>query len=304
MTARAAAIIRPVVHKLLLQLFAASLAASVAPVAARADALDSGFWDSPWGKVKFEKEGSRFVGRLTDTGKACGLIRGDEVLRGQVEEELFTGEARVCYPGKCAEAEWALALALGAKSPARWLGGVIEPARGCAASPKGAFRLERAKVVSTAAMMDSNPVGKFRSKEAENSFTEARAARGAFDLRGALKALKQADAKEPDHPDVLLEMSDVYRQLKEPEKAREVLVKVAKKDKRYGNYNLACLEAQLGHREAALLHLNQAVAAGWAQYEATLGDPDLEPLRGTPEFETALAKIQKNADRERRGQKR
>lgn len=200
MTARPAAIIRPVVRKLLLQCLAACLAASLSP-AAWADALDSGFWDSPWGKVKFEKEGGKYVGRLTETGKVCGLIKGDEVVRGQVEEELFTGEALVCFPGKCGSDSWALALALGTKSPARWLGGVIEPARGCSASPKGAFKLERPKTAPIAVATPA--VGKFKSKDAEELFIEARAARGSFDLRSALKSLKLADAKEPDHPDIL-----------------------------------------------------------------------------------------------------
>ncbi|MGC4114302.1 MAG: tetratricopeptide repeat protein [Myxococcales bacterium] len=182
---------------------------------------------------------------------------------------------------------------------------MLEPTRDCASSPKGAFKLERPKAAPTPAVVIAPPpAGKFKSKEAEDFFTEARSARGAFDLRSALKALKLADAKEPDHPDVLLEMSDVYRQLKETEKAIEILNRLAKKEKRYGNYNLACLEAQTGRRESAILHLNLAAAAGWSFYDETLGDPDLESLRGTPEFEAVLAKVQKNAERERRSPKR
>ncbi len=289
-------------RKLLLQSLAACLAVSMAPLS-RAEALESGLWDSPWGKIRFERDGGKLVGKLADPGKVCGLSRGDEVLRGQLEDDLFTGEARVCFPGKCASEEWALALALGTRSPPRWLGGLVEPARGCAASPRGAFKLERPKPTLVAALPVSS-VGKFRSRDAEDYFTEARAARGAFDLRGALRALKLADAKEPDHPDVLLEMSDVYRQLKETEKAREVLLKVARKDKRFGNYNLACLEVQVGRRDAALFHLKEAVGAGWSYYEETLAYRDLEPLHGTPEFETLLARIQRNAERERRGPKK
>jgi len=76
-----------------------------------------------------------------------------------------------------------------------------------------------------------------------------------------------------------------------------VLAKVARKDRKFGNYNLACLEAQAGNRQQALSYLEKAVHAGWAYHEETLADRDLEPLHGLPEFEALLAKVQRNAER-------
>lgn len=289
-------------RKLLLELLAVSLAASAAP-AAWADALDSGLWDTSWGKVRFEKEGGKYVGRLTDSGKVCGFSKGDEVLRGQVEDELFTGEGRVCYPAKCAEPEWSLALALSARSPARWIGGVLEPSRGCSASPKGAIKLERPK--ATAPTSSPSVVNvRYKSKETESLVNDALAARMEMDLRTALRALKAAEQKEPDHPYVLELMSDIYRQQKDFDQAKACLARLAKRDPIGGFYNLACMEAQYGSREQAVRYLEKSVAAGWSQVEAAEKDADLAPVRATAGWEQLRQKMIRNAEREKKSPKK
>jgi tetratricopeptide (TPR) repeat protein len=49
-------------------------------------------------------------------------------------------------------------------------------------------------------------------------------------------------------------------------------------------YNLACAESRLGRTEAALRHLRQSVETD-AQYKKNaLADPDLDAIRGDPEF--------------------
>ncbi len=57
------------------------------------------------------------------------------------------------------------------------------------------------------------------------------------------------------------------------------------------HYNYACCLARLGHLPEALAALARAVEKGFTEAEATAKDPDLEPLRGKPEFEALLAKM-------------
>ncbi len=57
------------------------------------------------------------------------------------------------------------------------------------------------------------------------------------------------------------------------------------------HYNYACCLARLGKAPEALAALTRAVEKGFSEAEATAKDPDLEPLRGKPEFEALLAKM-------------
>jgi hypothetical protein len=72
----------------------------------------------------------------------------------------------------------------------------------------------------------------------------------------------------------------------DPERARQILAEGldAHPESASLHYNLACLEAIQGHRDAALTSLRRAIelmpeAAGWAR-----DDEDLESLRHDPEF--------------------
>ncbi len=57
-----------------------------------------------------------------------------------------------------------------------------------------------------------------------------------------------------------------------------------------GQYNLACFSAVRGDREKAMTYLQRAVALGFAN-EIVTKDPDLESLRGRPEFEAIVAEV-------------
>jgi tetratricopeptide (TPR) repeat protein len=49
-------------------------------------------------------------------------------------------------------------------------------------------------------------------------------------------------------------------------------------------YNLACFEARLGRLDAAMEHLQEAIAAKPEAREWAAGDEDLDPLRERPDF--------------------
>ncbi len=54
------------------------------------------------------------------------------------------------------------------------------------------------------------------------------------------------------------------------------------------NYNLMALYSLRDQTDLALVHLEKALANGFANYDAIRFDPDLANLRGEPEFRTTL----------------
>ena len=273
------------------------LAALAAPWPSRAaETIDSGLWDSPYGRIKFRREGNQWVASLAESGRICGLSKDEDVLRGKIEDDQFTGEARVCFPTSCAKPEWALALAVVAKAPPRWIGGVVEPKRGCPASPKGALKVEMRPKSTAIKQMVSQPP-KFKSPEVESLFNRARDDIRDADFVSAANKLRQALGMERDNVDLLLKLAAVYRVQKKPQDAYDTLMLVVPKDKKLGYYYLASLEAERHKTKSALDFLDKAVTAGWSFDEETMDDSDLEPLRDRPEFKELMARAQKNAER-------
>ena len=63
-------------------------------------------------------------------------------------------------------------------------------------------------------------------------------------------------------------------------------------------YNLGCLSVLRGDRAAALDWLGRAVAHGYSHWDVMAKDSDLKPLRGSPAFESLVARSKANADKE------
>ena len=61
-------------------------------------------------------------------------------------------------------------------------------------------------------------------------------------------------------------------------------------------YDRACYHALFGRRDEAIRELRRAVEVGFNQYFAISRDPDMDSLRGDPEFEAILAEIKRRAE--------
>jgi tetratricopeptide (TPR) repeat protein len=60
-------------------------------------------------------------------------------------------------------------------------------------------------------------------------------------------------------------------------------------------YNLACLYLNCNTPDRGMEHLRRAVAKGFRDIEAFRRDPDLNPLRGTPEFEELIKELESSS---------
>jgi TolB-like protein len=56
-------------------------------------------------------------------------------------------------------------------------------------------------------------------------------------------------------------------------------------------YNLVCVYLQCHEQERGLEHLRRAIGKGFRSIESFRSDPDLDPLRGTPEFEELMKEL-------------
>ena len=62
-------------------------------------------------------------------------------------------------------------------------------------------------------------------------------------------------------------------------------------EKPTAHYNAACCHSQLGAEELALQQLFLAVENGFDDYETLLQDPDLAPVRQSPQFQSLAARL-------------
>jgi len=49
-------------------------------------------------------------------------------------------------------------------------------------------------------------------------------------------------------------------------------------------YNTACFYARIGEKRLAVDTLKNAISAGFGEYEWIVRDPDLDSIRGEPEY--------------------
>jgi hypothetical protein len=58
------------------------------------------------------------------------------------------------------------------------------------------------------------------------------------------------------------------------------------------HYNMACAYAQLGNLDEAVAALQVAFENGFDNFATVKQDPDLNPIKGTPAFETLMDKYE------------
>lgn len=107
-------------------------------------------------------------------------------------------------------------------------------------------------------------------------------------LEQAAEAYRRAAETTPENGARRMALGSVLRALGRDAEAAEHLARARALIPQDDHYNLACLEAIAGDVDAALDHLEKAVAWDATRREWAARDPDLVPLRGHPRFEAII----------------
>jgi len=286
----------------------AASSAFAAPLLARAESVFEGQWEGPFGRMKVEKSGDTFVGRLSEPGKACGWARGTEILRGHLDDEFFTGELRLCYAPACHADEWVFAMATSLKGPERITGAVGTTPHGCVnQNLRGAhgFTLSRPKPADTSPAPlppPSTPTAKISMKpEAKKLFDEGVVYFGNSQFERALKKLKQAEDIDPRNPAILENIGTIYKMRNDLAQARSYYQQAIHADKTDGqiHYNLACVLALEGKTSQAMETLRTAIRYGFDDFKSLETDSDLASLRDVQGFDDIKRGAERNRNRGR-----
>lgn len=113
----------------------------------------------------------------------------------------------------------------------------------------------------------------------------------------AESALEETVRLLPEDPLVMSLHGVLYASTGRNEQALDCMMKACANPKSFGHahhnyYQIACILALLGRREAALEWLERSVGTGFACWPFFLKDPCLANLRGMPEFELLLSSLQ------------
>lgn len=102
--------------------------------------------------------------------------------------------------------------------------------------------------------------------------------------------------REPAYADVVEILGGLYTRqgrIAEGLKMDRKLVRL-QPENATARYNLACSLALLKRHADALRELSHAVQLGYRDFDWMLQDPDLEPLKAHPDFQTLLAKLKQS----------
>ena len=261
-----------------------------------------GRWVTPAGLVEVQKVQSGYKGILAEPAKNCPeLSPGMEVLHGELLDDTFSGELRLCLEGTaCTVKESYLSALLVVDANSERMSGAVE--RGVEACHarlpgKGGVALHKASARGAAprpAPKPAPPADPQKVARAQEIMRDAAQYMVEGSFEKARQRFEEALAIVP-LPEIYNGIGVTYvarRQLKEALVAYKQAVEL---DPNFGDsyYNMACLYAGDGKPDLALKYLGLSVKNGYAQLEAMEEDHDLDGLRQDPRFQ----KIMKDANR-------
>jgi hypothetical protein len=275
-------------------------AAGLAASARAAEGLE-GTWDTPLGRVRIDQAQGGYLGRLLENAPVCRFLRGEEVLRGKILDDVFAGELRVCYPEACGLPEgWLLALAARVEDGARLVGA----AAGGSGCPNRVYKGQPFAFLRRAEPDRVSPGGPRRGgvqASAQALFNEGRAFAAAGNWERARRSLERAERIDPGNPLILNLIGITYYGRNEIEEAQRYYLWAIKRDPTFvdAHYNLACALARQGRSRGALTSLRRAVDLGFAAAGSLEADPDLASIRAEPAYLESLRIARANAARAR-----
>ena len=276
-----------------------------------AESLD-GVWDTPIGKVRIDQTRDGLVGKLAEVSPRCpSFAKGADVLRGNLVDDIFTGELRSCFHPKCKTRDaWTFAMAAKV-GQGDDLAGAVTELKGCAnigyRDNAFVFRRQKALAALPVSPTPAEPLGgPPRPPRARKSNPQVDAyvregtalmPSGAFEQARA-KFLK-ANALDPHNAEVLNYIGVTYYARNLYKEASLYYQKAIAAETDYADayYNLACIYAMDSRSDLALKTLWKAVNAGYSDLKTLDSDQDLGSIRGDPEFASLRKSVQQRVHR-------
>lgn len=111
------------------------------------------------------------------------------------------------------------------------------------------------------------------------------------DYNNAVAEFKVAVEESPS-PDAYANLGASYMQLGKLNLAMDALTKAEAMDPKHSLtlYNMTALHSLNGDEDLALEYLDRTLTSGFENYDSIRFDPDLQNLRGEPEFRSILEK--------------
>jgi len=270
---------------------------------ARADEASlEGVWESPFGRVRFERDGSQFVGRLVENGKACGLGKGADVVKGEFDGDVFTGETKLCFPVRCRQRDqWVLTMAALVDGGQRLVAAVAPINATCAdIVTKGRpFFLSRegSSSLSLLSPSESSRPKRVMTPEANRLYREGLelAQRGQYET--ARQRFIKADKIDPNNPDILNQIGITWYARADYERAETYYRQAIATDvsSTVAQYNLACVLAKTHRKPEALEALRDAVQSGYGAVSEMDTDPDLASIRSEAAYQEIRELARRNS---------
>lgn len=267
---------------------------------ARAAQPLEGTWDTPLGRVRIDQAQGGYLGRLLENAPVCRFLRGDEVLRGRLVDDVFSGELRVCYPKACGLPEaWPLAMAAPVDGGARLVGAAA------AGSPDCPNLVTKGQPFSFLRRAESGAAGPGRrgaeAPGAKSLIDEAKKLIAQGQWEAARRRLERAERLEQGNPEILHLIGVTFYGRDDLEQAEKYYLWALKRDPTFGDahYNLGCVLARRGRAHLALASLRRAVEAGFAAAKTLEDDPDLASVRAEAGYQEILRLARANAARAR-----
>ena len=289
-------------------LLATCLTAFLSALPARAIEIQ-GTWVTPAGQVDLSKTPKGFVGILSEPSKDCtNLSPGMEVLRGDLIDDNFSGEIRLCLDGpSCVAKESFLTALMVVDAAGGSMSGAVERGNdACHAkiSSKGGMTLRRAGLrgEKPKALPKPKPVAPPEKVEKARAVMRDAAAyinEGRYEKARARFEESLTIVPLPEAYNGIGVTRVARREFPEALAAYKKAVEV---DPNFGDsyYNMACAYTQLDKKEMALKYLKLSLANGFgSEVDAIEADPDLEPLRSDPRYQKLIQAAHAGAEKKK-----
>lgn len=276
---------------------------------AHASVALNGVYKGDLGQVEFQTEQGHVTGYYTAGGR-CNFDPNRPIIDGEFEGRVLVGRITVCQTGTaCDERAYSVLAFYNPVDGSLSANMKLEP--GCDSPALNNSRLvlqvARADEVQKAprtVLAKGHKVGKKQREDCLNALKRGQRLLERRDYAGASFYFEQGLACDEQNWAAYLGIAVAELRRGNPQRALASLQKSKENTQSKDNwadiyYNMACVNARLNDKRAAIENLNDAIALGWSDPTAMNTDPDLQLLKDDPGFKAVLDRAWDVKDRQR-----